>query len=91
MGLLLRLITPDPSKGDRPFEDRPYGRLRLTQPLAVRLQEMVEDEIEYLRNERRLRKEKELDLHDIDTLLKETRKIGDLLQGLAVEKQWDLG
>lgn len=88
--MLWKLIVPDLDKGDRPFEDRPYGRLRLTESQASRLADILAEELSYLRTERRMA----IDRGDtrekarFEDLLKETRKLRDLTNGLRVEKGW---
>lgn len=39
------LVVPDPDKGDRPFDARPYGRVRMNEAMAREAERIFRDEI----------------------------------------------
>lgn len=91
MSLLMRLVTPDPSRGDRPFDQRPYGRLRLTEPMANQLLGILQNEIKLLRVERRRLIDRGVSpelIAEVEEDLKLTRKIDENLTGMMAEKGW---
>ncbi len=86
---LLKLVVPDPSRGDRPFADRPYGRLRMNEAMAQKLRQMLLTEVDDLRKQRWLiNNGNDGNLRAVDHDLKNTRKLLENLEGMMREKEW---
>lgn len=79
------LVIPNEAEGDRPFDQRPYGRVRLNEAMAHELERLCRTEIDRL-----------LDLkaggRGLDELndhsLRNVRKILNNVIGMKEEKGW---
>lgn len=82
------LVIPDPKAGDRPFEQRPYGRLRMNEAMTKELHRILVEELAELKA--KYAAERSIDVRSQNTRisLNLTRKLLDNVEGVIEEKGW---
>jgi hypothetical protein len=78
------LVVPDPDKGDRPFDARPYGRVRMNEAMAREAARIFRDEIERLLEV----KHSEATGPSVRHSLRNTEKLLQNVVGMMEEKGW---